>query len=335
MIRRLSVFILLAATSATATFGQTAPESKRQIEKESSRIFLGAPVSGSYLGVQTQEVTKENFAKYGLNEVRGVAIENVAKDSPAAKAGLQKGDVILRFNDEEVTSVFKLTRLLGEVAPDHQVKVTILRGGGESELTVTPGKREMLAFQSGGFNMGDFPTTLVMPNFPRVPMPPNGAMLPRGGDGNDFFIYRGSGANRRIGIGIAPLTKQLGDYFGVVDGRGVLIESVRENSPAARAGLKAGDVVTEIDGREIKNSSDLTRAINSKKDGDVSLTFLRDKNRQTVMITPEISKDAPMPFSEFQNFGDGQPMRFRMMVPTAPVAPLPPNQTKPAPPRVL
>ena len=166
-------------------------------------------------------------------------------------------------------------------------------------------------------------------------MPPNRTLFPPPTDnGDDFFIFRG-GANRRIGVGVAPLTKQLADYFGVAGGRGVLVDSIRENSPAARAGLKAGDVITQADGKEIKNDLDLIRAINGKKDGEVvNLTIIRDKNPQTVSVTPEVSKDAAMPFEQFQNFGDGQPFRFQMQTPIAPIAPLPPNQLKLAP-RIL
>ena len=132
--------------------------------------------------------------------------------------------------------------------------------------------------------------------FPRtmqtVPLPP----MADGGDSN-VFIFR-TGANRQIGIGVTPLTKQLGDYFGATEGKGLLINDVRENSPAAKAGLKAGDVIVEIEGREIKVLPDLIRAIGEKKEGGVSVTFLRDKNRQTVSVTPETVKPSDKMKSE-------------------------------------
>ena len=80
-----------------------------------------------------------------------------------------------------------------------------------------------------------------------------------------------------------------------VDG-GVMISSVRENSPAAKAGLKAGDIIVEAGGKAVKNNFDLMRIINDKKDGDIQLTFVRDKNRQTISITPEMSKDSGFVF---------------------------------------
>ena len=83
------------------------------------------------------------------------------------------------------------------------------------------------------------------------------------------------------------MTKQLADYFGVVDGKGVLVTSVAEDSPAAKAGIKAGDVITAVDGEKVEGSGDLSRAINRKKGGDVSLTIVRNKSQRTITLTPK------------------------------------------------
>jgi serine protease Do len=241
---------------------------------------------GGYLGVQTAEVTKENFAKYGLREVRGVAIEKIIEGSPAEKAGLQNGDVIVKLNGEEVTSTRKLTRLLGEVSPDHQVKVTVVRGGEEREVVATAGKRPMPKFEDGNFtwNAPDFPQggfPLPRPErLPRIETLPPGAPEP---------MLFGFGSGRRMGISVSPLTKQLSDHFGVANG--VLINEVRPDSPAAKSGLKAGDIIVEIDGKEVKTDRDVIHAVTEKKEGDVTLTIVRDRNRQTIRVTPEDVKD--------------------------------------------
>jgi serine protease Do len=120
----------------------------------------------------------------------------------------------------------------------------------------------------------------------------------------DLFVFRGS-TNRQIGVGVMPLTKQLGDYFGISDGKGLLVSSVRENSPAAKAGLKAGDVIVEVEGKQVNETFELLRAVNEKKEGDVTLTVVRDKNRQTFRVTPEILKGANLPLVELENLGDG------------------------------
>lgn len=325
MIRKLSFIALIVVSAAAAAAGVFAQQPVEPLERRLSRIMMSQTYVGSFLGVQTGEITKENFAKFGLREVRGVAVETVVKDSPAAQAGIQTGDVIVSFGGEEVTSVYKLTRLLNEVAPDHSAKITILRGGAPIELTATLGKRESPQFQSGGFNAGDF-SFPGMPEYPRAPpVPPSGAMripvppMPPtiGGDGN-VFIYRGA-PGRRIGVNAMILTGQLADYFGVASGSGLLISTVGENSPAARAGLKAGDVITEADGKALKSIADLIRALSDKKEGDaVTLTIVRDKNRQTVTVTPEKSKETTMPFQYFgdpNSGGNQRQIQLRQLIP--------------------
>ena len=89
-----------------------------------------------------------------------------------------------------------------------------------------------------------------------------------------------------------PLTKQLAEYFGIADGKGVLVTSVSDDGPAAKAGLKAGDVITAIDGEKVEGAGDVARGINKKKEGDVTLTVIRNKNQRTMTVTP---KEAPMP----------------------------------------
>jgi len=170
-----------------------------------------------------------------------------------------------------------------------------LRGGSEREINVTLGKRELPQLQTGNFRFGDLQSLPAIPAFPRTPQ--TAPLPPMRGD-QDVFIWRGD-ASRQIGVGVAPLTKQLGDYFGIAEGKGLLINNVRENSPAAKAGLKAGDVIVEAEGKEVKTMADLVRAVNEKKEGDVSLTIIRDKNRQTVRVTPEISKDGTMKYEQF------------------------------------
>ncbi len=124
--KSLSVFLTFISFGA-AIYAQQMPNQKENKDEKNFSFFF-SDEGGSYLGVQMQEVSKENFAKFGLSAVRGVAVEKVLENSPAAQAGLQAGDVIVRFDGAEVTSVKKLTRLIGEVAPDHQTALTVLRG---------------------------------------------------------------------------------------------------------------------------------------------------------------------------------------------------------------
>jgi serine protease Do len=234
---------------------------------------------GAYLGVSTEDVSKENMTRYGMRDVRGVGITEVIKDSPAEKAGLRKDDVILRFDAESVTSVRKLTRLVSESSADQTVRLTISRGGAEQEVTATLSKRDFNGLLRGKIN--DEVWKGLEKDWPKIET----GKLETLGDGNFVFAL----GNRRIGLSTQTLSKQLAEYFGVRDG-GVLITSVTENSPAAKAGLKAGDVITAIDGEKVASPGDLTRGLNKKDTGDVSLTVMRDKSVRTVTLTPEKSE---------------------------------------------
>jgi serine protease Do len=334
MIRKLLVFTVFSIVGSALVNAQETPNApKDMIERRVQGVLMNSFFGKSYLGIQTQEVTKENFSRFGLSSVRGVAIEKVVENSPADKAGLQTNDVIIRFDGEEVESVAKLTRLISEVAPDHVAKLTVLRGGSEREINVTMGKRDLLPLQYG-LNGQVLPTTPNIQTMPRTPLPQMRELPVQPGD-RDVFVWRG-GTSRQIGVSVTSLTKQLGDYFGVTEGKGLLINNVRENSPAAKAGLKAGDIIVEADGKAINGQMDLIRVVNEKKDGDVSLTIIRDRNRQSVRVTPEASKDGAMNFEEFENFFESVPgqMNFRIQTPEPAIAPLPATVVRIAP-RIL
>ncbi len=327
MFRKLFVFILLSLSACASVFAQNAPTEPKPPAEKYRALIAGFPAGGSYLGVQTTDVSKENMAQFGLREVRGVMIEKVSENSPAEVAGLMMNDIIVKFNGEEVTSVRKLTRLISEVAPDHRAKITVLRNGSERDFDVTLGKREMPQFFDGNFKFENFPPMPALPALPKGEFPALKAFPPfppmKEGELKGFLLT--TGANRQIGIGVGNLTKQLGDYFGVAEGKGLLISSVRENSPAAKAGLRAGDIIIEVEGKEVKNNLDLIRAINEKKEGDISLTIVRDRNRQTISVTPEVSKNGVMRIDgELEELFEQNPeMKLRMTTPPSPrIAPL-------------
>lgn len=337
MIRKLLAFTAFSIVGCTAVNAQDAPTAPTdKVERRVQTSLLNSPFERSYLGVQTQEITKENFSKFGLSAVRGVGIEKVVENSPAAQAGLQNNDVIIRFDGEQIESILKLNRLISEVAPDHAAKLTVLRGGSEREINVTMGKRELLPFQMR-YRVEALPALPNIQTMPATPLPQLRAFPPlQGGEGDRNAFVRRGGASRQIGVGVTTLTNQLGEYFGITEGSGLLINNVRENSPAAKAGLKAGDIIVEADGKAVKGQTDLIRAVNEKKDGDISLTIIRDRNRQTVRVTPEMSKDGAMKFEEFENLFEANPgqMNFRMQTPVPPTAPIPATQMRVAP-RIL
>ena len=266
----------------TAVLDEMAQEPSRSLS-----IFLDG---GAFLGIGTEDVSKENMARYGMRDVRGVGVTEVVKDSPAEKAGLRKDDVILRFDGESVTSVRKLTRLISEHAPDQSVRITVSRGGAEQELTATLAKQKA----DNVFGTTGPPMIWKSGDNDGIRVFPNGNWPPSIGGGNDIapFVWN-LGSNRRIGVSTQSMSEQLADYFGAKDG-GVLITSVSENSPAAKAGLKAGDIITALDGEKLKSPVDLSQALSKKEVGDVTLTIIRDHATRTITLTPEKNPNADL-----------------------------------------
>ncbi len=266
---------IVYAQEAAVTAPLALLDDNDQEPANADKTFSILVAGGTFLGVGTEDISKENMGRYGMREVRGVGVTQVVKDSPAEKAGLKKDDVILRFDGESVTSARKLSRLVSESSPDQSVRITISRGGAEQEISATLSKQNMKNLMGAGIR--DDVLKGIEKDWPEI----------KAGDGNFVFNF---GANRRIGVSTQTLTKQLADYFGAKDG-GLLITSVSENSPAAKAGLRAGDVITAVDGEKVNSSGDIVRAINKKEDGEISLTILREHNSMTINLTPEKSKE--------------------------------------------
>jgi serine protease Do len=216
-----------------------------------------------YLGVYVDEVTTQKVTQLNLPGEYGVIVSSVAENSPADKAGLKENDVILEFNSVRVEGAMQFGRLVSETPPGRAVTLKIFRDGKRMDLKATIGSRETV------FHGPDL-RNLRIP-IPEVRIPPVTVTV--------------SGLSA-LGVSVQSLSKQLGDYFGVTDGHGALITSVRADTPAERAGLRAGDVIVAVDDSEVTGPSSLSRAL-SRKEGDVSLTILRDKQKQTVRVNLE------------------------------------------------
>jgi serine protease Do len=271
----LGLLVAIFVISGMVLAQETAPPA--DMPEVSDNVFSLLVNGSGFLGVHAEDINKENMGRYGLNEVRGIGVTQVVKDSPAEKAGIRKGDVILRLDGDRITSVRKLNRLVSEIAPDQSVRIAISRSGAEQELTATIGKRQNTFSSFEQFGSTD----------PKV-WRWEGQLNDQPGD-----LVFALGNRRRIGVTTTELTKQLADYFGIADGRGVLVTSVTDDGPAARGGLKAGDIITAVDGEKVESSGDVSRIVNRKKEGDVMLTIVRNKSQQTIKVTP---KEAETPF---------------------------------------
>lgn len=279
----IGLLLALSLTTGLAIAQQPAPAPPEPPDEPLINTF-SLFTDGGYLGVYAENISRENMGRYHMNQARGVGITQVIKDSPAEKAGLRKDDVILRLDGENITSVRKLNRLVAEIAPDQSVRVTVSRGGSEQELTATIGKRNNSSMAQGWLSgeprvwkwEGD------PKNFKFEGMPFERFNFDFEKDGDVTFLFNG----RRIGVSTIQLNKQLADYFGITGGKGVLVTSVTEDGPAAKAGVKAGDVITAIDGEAVDSPGDISRVIGRKKEGSVTLTVIRNKSQQTIQVTP-------------------------------------------------
>src|SRR6266403_3973715 len=134
---------IVYAQEAAATAPLALLDDNDQEPANADKTFSILLAGGTFLGVGTEDISKENMGRYGMREVRGVGVTQVVKDSPAEKAGLKRDDVILRFEGESVTSARKLSRLVNESSPDQSVRLTISRGGAEQEVSATLTKHDL------------------------------------------------------------------------------------------------------------------------------------------------------------------------------------------------
>jgi len=235
---------------------------------------LSRPVQGyfyaggrSYLGVDIRDVTTDRLAALKLKEERGVEITMVDADAPAGKAGLREHDVILDFNGTAVESEEQIRRLIREVPPGRTVTLGISRDGIPMKINVQLADHEAVVAQA----------------FPRIVIPTPRSDFPRNSMDLPFQIQTYSSV---LGVQTESLTRQLGDYFGVKDGEGVLVRSVEKNSAAEKAGLKAGDVIVKADNEKLTDRSDLSHILhNHRTGGKMPLVVMRDKHEQTLTVT--------------------------------------------------
>jgi serine protease Do len=248
-----------------------------------------AQAVGGWLGVAANEVTADKAKELKLSEVRGVSIDQVDQNSPAAKAGIQKGDVVNEYNGQRVEGVLQFQRLVRETPPGRTVKLSVWRGGKNVSVSVVLGD---LASRQG--NNGDNNFRGGPPNGPQGAFVPGAGGAPGGpgpGGPGGQGRQRGGGQNigqtPALGVSAIDLSGQLAGYFGVQDG-GVLVTDVRANSAGEKAGLKAGDVVTKLGAARVHNLDELRMQLGAQLDANtVTVTVVRMGSEMSLTVTPE------------------------------------------------
>jgi serine protease Do len=230
--------------------------------------------SGSYLGVDTRDITPDRLGVLHLKDERGVEVTMVDQDAPAGKAGLKEQDVILTLNGTEVQSVEQLRRMIRETPPGRVVTLGVSRDGQAMTVKVELGDRKKNYAHNFGPDTKQF--KFNMPMMPAMPVLPD-MDLPA-----SIVVVHSSA---RSGLMVENLTPQLGDFFGAKNGQGVLVRSVEKGSRADKAGFRAGDVIVKINGEPIRDSGDFSHALRSHKDNPARISVIREKKEQTITIT--------------------------------------------------
>ena len=237
--------------------------------------------SNSWLGVETQEVTSNTVRDLKLPAERGVVIGKVMPDSPAAKTGLKENDVVTQLNGETVQGAVQFRRMIHEIPAGRKVQLTIWRDGRSQTIDATLGKAE--EGRNAWFQAAPRAFTFRMPETPEIPEIPRMEW-----DGNMMLLGR-----PRLGIEAEDLNDQLGTYFGAPEGEGILVRSVNADSPALKAGIKAGDVITSLNGEKIHSVQELREKLAAAKDAaSVKIGLLRNKNATSLTVEIPSSKPA-------------------------------------------
>jgi len=246
---------------------------------------------GSQLGVMVSDVD-------AASTTGGVKIDEVSPDSPAERAGIKAGDIVVEYDGERIRSARQFTRLVQETPEGRAVPVALMRDGKRQMVTAAPQGGRM------SWNFGPEVDRALreaergMRGFRfEVPAPYNDFHF----DDRDNreprrFEYRvpegmfrvpvpGSRSRGRLGVTVQSITPELQEYFGVKNG-GALVSSVSRDSAAAKAGVKAGDVIVSINGQAVRDADDLIDRLEDTQ-GEATIVVMRDKKEVTLKATLE------------------------------------------------
>jgi len=206
------------------------------------QLIKGGKVVRGYLGVSIQELTQDLARQFGVADTKGVLISDVLADSPAKRAKLERGDVIVEFDGRAVENPTQFRNLVAQTPIGKKVHVKLLRGGKERDLEVT---------------IAEQPKTMAQPE----------------SQGDDDGETRSAGAF--AGMDVRELTPELARRFNLSrEGKGVVVTRIADGSPAGEAGLQAGDLITEINRKPIANLRDFQNVTGSLASKEPALVLV-------------------------------------------------------------
>jgi S1-C subfamily serine protease len=232
-----------------------------------------------YLGVNLSEIDPDRITALHLKDAHGAEVTLVDHDAPAGKSGLKVHDVILQLDGQAIENADQIRHRLLDMPSGRTVNLLVSRDGNPINITVQLCDRAELQQKAWSQHLtvpepappakNGFSETFVGSPRPAV----TGILdtvMPKG-------LY--------VGAELNPVRTQLADYFGVRSGTGLLVENVDYQSPAARAGLKAGDVVVKVESQQMTSKGDWVKAIRNHRGQLVQVTVMRNKQEQVLTMS--------------------------------------------------
>ena len=276
MFHRSRALIALALAGALTAGGFAAATAARGHSSTNSSSKAG------YLGVNLQDLEGNLRDSYDYDGA-GVVVAGVIPDSPADKIGVERGDIITRFNDLAVNNADQLTDRVRALAPGTLATVSVWRDG----KTIDLGRVELGSASDRSEEWSPAPRAPRPPRPPHAYDAPEAPEAPHGYQATPRAMAFMMGGRGRLGVETQDLDSDLGEYFSTPDGKGVLVLKVVEDTPAEKAGLKAGDVILAVDGDAVSDGNELRGALRQKEAGPVDLKVRRKGTVRTIKATLE------------------------------------------------
>ena len=242
-----------------------------------------------YLGIDVRDVTEDQLSVLRLKDTRGAEIIRVDHDGPAGKMGLREHDVVLQMNGVVLEGQDQMRRMLRECLPGRTVALVISRDGQILTVTAQMADRNQVEKQAWADHLGG-------PQAPSQGLPTGVEMTASGaGPGpaaagsrySRSFLGTLLMSPSYTGAMLETMGPQLAQFFGSANGKGLLVRSIEGNSPAALAGMQAGDVVVKANAQMVGTPGDWAKLIKEAKGRPVVVVVLRDRTEHTLTLVPD------------------------------------------------
>jgi serine protease Do len=285
-------YVLTSIALLPLMFGYGHAAQSGPVERSQDWVFSSDDGgTSSYLGVDVADVTADRLGALKLKEEKGAEVTMVDQDAPAGKAGLKEHDVILSLNGTSVESATQLRRMIHEIPPGRVVTLGLSRDGQPVTVKVQLADRQR-EFSMFGPNSKEIEVHVPEIHVPEIDIPSITMVM--------------ATASARSGLTVENITPQLGEFFGVKNGNGVLVRNVEKGSRAEKAGFRAGDIIVKVNDQPVHDTSDFTHAVHSRNGNAVSVSIVRDRKEQNLNLTLPTQKESGDLFNE-ESF-DGEPM---------------------------